>query len=169
MLVIFDLDLTLINTSALQTLRDNRRWREIKSRLGETNLYPGIREMVQAFRDKNISMAVVTNSPGTYANDLLFHHSLPVKTVVAYHDTRRHKPYPDPMELAMQLSHSTARNTVAIGDAVNDIRAAKAAGICSCAALWDCNNIDVIRCAEPDREFRTPQEFLEFVLQYQKQ
>ena len=128
MLVIFDLDLTLINTSALQTLRDNRRWREIKSRLGETNLYPGIREMVQAFRDKNISMAVVTNSPDTYAKDLLFHHSLPVKTVVAYHDTRRHKPYPDPMELAMQLSHSTARNTVAIGDAVNDIRAAKAAG-----------------------------------------
>ena len=165
MLVVFDLDLTLIDTSALQIYRDTRRWRDIKNHLRETKLYPNIKEMMQVFQDHNIRMAVVTNSPGMYANDLLRHYSLHVDKVVAYHDTKRHKPDPEPFLLAMSLLGSDQKHTVAIGDSVNDIIAAKRAGIVSCAALWDCGDQEAVRKAAPDRVFETPHSFLNYILE----
>ena len=164
MLVILDLDMTLIDTGALQAYRDARRWREIKNHLRETRLYPGIREMMKAFHENDIRMAVVTNSPGMYARDLLDYYSLPVDRIIGYHDTRRHKPDPEPFLLAMSLLNSDKGHTVSIGDSVHDILTAKNAGIVSCAALWGCSDAGALRRACPDHEFLAPEQFKDYIL-----
>ena len=164
MLVILDLDMTLIDTGALQAYRDARRWREIKNHLRETCLYPGVKEMVNAFHENNIRMAVVTNSPGMYAKDLLDYYSLPVDKIIGYHDTRCHKPNPEPFLLAISLLHSDKEHTVAIGDSVNDILAAKNAGVVSCAALWGCSDAGALRNAGSEHDFSNPGQFKDFVL-----
>lgn len=164
MLVILDLDMTLIDTGALKVYRDARRWREIKYHLRETRLYPGIREMVKAFHENNIRMAVVTNSPGMYARELLNYYSLPVDEVIGYHDTQRHKPAPEPFLLAMSLLNSDKEHTIAIGDSVNDILAAKNAGIVSCTALWDCSEMDALRNVDAEYDFTSPEQFKDFII-----
>jgi len=51
------------------------------------------------------------------------------KTVVYYDDTVKHKPYPDPLLLAVKRLGIKPNEAVYIGDGDNDIRAAKSAGV----------------------------------------
>jgi len=51
------------------------------------------------------------------------------KTSVAYEDTEKHKPNPEPLLLAMEQLEVKPEETVYIGDALTDVEAAKAAGV----------------------------------------
>lgn len=42
--VIFDLDLTLVDTTNLESLRHNRNWQEAYRRISETVMYDGMTE-----------------------------------------------------------------------------------------------------------------------------
>ena len=51
------------------------------------------------------------------------------RTAVAYEDTTRHKPHPEPLLLAANRLKIKPSGTVYIGDAASDMEAAKAAGM----------------------------------------
>ena len=53
---------------------------------------------------------------------------------------------------------------LSIGDSVNDILAAKNAGVVSCAALWECSNAGALRNAGSEHDFSNPGQFKDFVL-----
>ena len=51
------------------------------------------------------------------------------KADVAYEDTKKHKPFPEPLILAAKKLKVKPEETVYIGDSESDMKAAKAAGM----------------------------------------
>jgi pyrophosphatase PpaX len=81
--------------------------------------------------------------------------------VVAFEDTDRHKPEPDPVLLAVEKLGGEPAAAVYIGDSPFDIGAAKAAGVFSVAVGWGGIHPDErLLAEEPDAFVRTPEELL---------
>ena len=65
---LFDLDNTLVNTNSLKEYRENSKDKRLTiDELNTTKLYPKTKTVLESFKDSNILMAVVTNSPKQYA------------------------------------------------------------------------------------------------------
>nr|WP_153735284.1 HAD-IA family hydrolase [Aquibacillus halophilus] len=124
--IIFDLDQTLIDTSALKKWRDERSWDECYNHLQLTSIYPHVQSLLQSLIVKKI--AVVTNSPHVYASKLLEYHQIPYDHLVAYQKHGRNKPYPDQLMSCIEELKVEPAQCMYIGDDPNDIVAAKIAG-----------------------------------------
>jgi pyrophosphatase PpaX len=84
--------------------------------------------------------------------------------VVAYEDTERHKPDPEPVLLAVERLGGTPADAVYVGDSPFDIGAAKAAGVFAVAVGWGGIHPDErLLAEEPDAFVRTPEELLRVV------
>lgn len=92
--VIFDLDLTLVDTTNLERARNNRLWQEAYRLIPTTIMYPGIREVLNTLKSNNIKMAIVSSSPRPYIERLVSYHQIPVSYIVGYHDAHPIKPHP---------------------------------------------------------------------------
>lgn len=92
---IFDLDMTLVDTSSLKELRERGEWSRVKDLLGRTFLFPGVKETIDHLK-LYYRIGVVTSSPRGYAEQVLSFHGLEIPVVAAYHDTVSHKPDPEP-------------------------------------------------------------------------
>ncbi|HEY6133046.1 MAG TPA: phosphoglycolate phosphatase [Rubrivivax sp.] len=92
--------------------------------------YAGAREALQALHAAGLPLAIVTNKQQRFALGLLKRLGLaPYLSLVVGGDTcERRKPDPQPLQWACaQLGADTAR-TLMVGDSVNDVLAARAAG-----------------------------------------
>lgn len=145
-MIIFDLDDTLVDTSKIKQYR-RVNWRKCYELIpNETKLNISL-EAIEKLKSK-FQIAVVTNSPKFYAEQVLKHHKINVDVLIAYHDTKKHKPYPDPMILAAQKVKLDPKKCLAIGDHMNDILASNNAGMRSIAVTWgehkkvDFNNVE---------------------------
>ena len=105
-----------------------RFYTEVNGR--HTTIYPGVREGLEQFRAAGFPLACVTNKAGAFTGPLLERMGLaPFFAQVIAGDTLARKK-PDPL----QLLHACAQFGVApaqmlmIGDSVNDVQAARAAG-----------------------------------------
>lgn len=134
--VIFDLDLTLIDTTVLETLRHNRQWQEAYRRIPETKMYEGISNVLETIRRHNVNCAIVSTSPRPYVEKIVTHYNLPVQHIISYHDAKPIKPHPASMLKALELMGVSAKNSISFGDRVIDIQASNAAGIESVACFW---------------------------------
>ena len=54
MIVIFDLDMTLVNTSSLETFRSKGQWSKVDSELYLTSLYPGVTNLISYLKESTI-------------------------------------------------------------------------------------------------------------------
>jgi HAD superfamily hydrolase (TIGR01549 family) len=133
--VLLDLDETLVLTSRIEPLRKSRRWAQAYREFDQTTLPPYTRAFLLQVRPI-ARIGVVTTSPRPYAERLLAHHGLDVPVLVAYHDTGRHKPFPDPILRALEILNVPASNAVHIGDLDEDDTAARAAGVASVLVCW---------------------------------
>ena len=61
--IIFDLDLTLIDTTVLKPLCHTRQWQEAYRRIPEIIMYDGISQVLEIIRKNNIKAAIVSTSP----------------------------------------------------------------------------------------------------------
>lgn len=97
-------------------------------------LYDGVIRGLDVMRALGLRLAVVTNKPRALTLDLLDQFGLApyFAVVVAGGDTERRKPDPQPLLRACALLGVAAPDAVMIGDSVNDVEAARAAG---CRAL----------------------------------
>jgi pyrophosphatase PpaX len=82
--------------------------------------------------------------------------------VVAYEDTDRHKPDPDPVLCALERLQATPAEAAYVGDSPFDVQAAKAAGVFAVAVGWGGIHPDERLLAEgPDAFVRAPRELLD--------
>lgn len=153
--VLFDLDDTLVDTSALRALRSARKWKDAVCRLGETAPFPGVPELLAELLARTIPCAVITTSVSYYASHVLKHHNLSPVTVIAWHDAT---PKPDPAGVRLALSRIGVQpgEAIGVGDADTDLLAYRRAGVVAIGAGW---SPAITRC-EWDELLRTPQDLL---------
>ncbi|HEY8884934.1 MAG TPA: HAD-IA family hydrolase [Chloroflexota bacterium] len=74
------------------------------------------------------------------------------ETQVFMEDSSRHKPYPDPLWVALERlgRREHPERAVYIGDSTHDLRAGRAAGVRIAAALWGPFPPESLRALEPD-------------------
>lgn len=134
--IIFDLDLTLVDTTPLEAYRHNRDWNGAYAHIQDCKVYEGLEEVFEIIRKFNIPTCIVSTSPRTYVEKIVSHFNLPVNHIIGYHDAKPIKPAPAPMIKALELFGKPAKEIVSFGDRVIDIQASNAAGIESIACFW---------------------------------
>lgn len=134
--IIFDLDLTLVDTTCLEEARHNRNWREAYSLIPKTKLYEGMENVFDFIRKNNIKVAIVSTAPRPYVEKIIAYYHIPAQYVIGYHDAKPIKPHPSSMLKALELMEEKATDVISFGDRVIDIEASNAASIESVACLW---------------------------------
>lgn len=161
MAYIFDLDLTIVDSSIAEKARRERDWKSVYRLIPYFKLYDGMDRVFRILHNKGEKICVVTSSPRTYCERVLQQFNLCADLIVSYHDTRMHKPHPEPIQRAIELMGVSPDEVISIGDADNDMIASAAAGVQSCLACWgrkeDSINISV------DYIFHTTEELLEYI------
>jgi HAD superfamily hydrolase (TIGR01509 family) len=133
--VLFDLDETLVGTSALEPLRKKRVWPDVYKAFDKTKLPNGTLEFLKKV-GKIARIGVVTKAPRSYAEKLLAHYGMEIPVLAAYHDVKKIKPDPEALLLASQKLGIPPERCIYIGDDANDVRAAQAAGMIPFGICW---------------------------------
>lgn len=134
--IIFDLDLTLVDTTVCEQARHERNWQLVYSLIPQCTMYEGIENVLSIIRKFNIKTCIVSTSPRTYIEKLVAQFNIPCQWIVSYHDAKPIKPHPAQMLKALELMGVDAKTVVSFGDRVIDIQASNAAGIESVACFW---------------------------------
>jgi len=129
--IIFDLDQTLIDSSKLAELRDQRLWYRIYDLFHLTKINNGIEKTLEYISSRGIKIAVVTNSRREYAHKILAYHHIKFDVLIGFSDTSMHKPDTEPMLLAIKKLGISPNECINIGDSDNDIVSGKNCGIFS--------------------------------------
>lgn len=158
--VLFDLDGTLVDSSALQSLRDQRKWKECVSLMHETVMYRGLDTAIAELRERKISIGVVTSSVSFYAEKMLRHHGIHYDVLVAYHDTVLHKPRPEPFLCALNRLKLEAECVIGVGDGEEDAQAMATGKIKSVGAGWSCSLAEL---AQWDLVLEAPQDIVKLL------
>ena len=123
--------------------------------------YPGVAEMLAGLRGRRARIGIVTSKarPAVDAGMAL----VPLgefDAIVTCEDTDRHKPDPAPVLHGLALLGADPAGAVYVGDSPYDVRAGRAAGVRTAAALWGAFPAAVLRAERPDRELARPEEAL---------
>lgn len=134
--IIFDLDLTLVDTTAVETFRKNREWNRAYENLDKCSVYQGLEAVFDVIRRFSISTCIVSTSPRPYVERVISHFNLPINHIVAYHDAKPIKPHPAPMIKALEMLGCQPSEAISFGDRVIDIQSSNSANIESVACFW---------------------------------
>ena len=115
-----------------------------------TRFYPGVREILEHFREKKL--AVVTNKPADYTSRIM--DGLKIRDyftlIVGSVPGTRLKPDPQMLLEAIDDLEVIPKRALMIGDGVNDILAARSAGARSCAVGYGLTRPEILKEAQPD-------------------
>ena len=161
--VIFDLDQTLVDSKHLKKLRDSGQWSEVFKNIESIKPYPLIDEIIKKLRSNNIKIVIVTSSPPSYCKKILDNNNWEFDSIVAYHDTRNKKPHPEPITLAVKKLNVEPSNVLSLGDREIDIIASNKAGVHSGACLWDSDEVEEVKLANPVFVFNSPKDLNNFL------
>ncbi len=161
-MIIFDFDLTLVDTRPVEALRAARNWKEVMRQAPDLEVYAGINELLRELQAKGQALAIVTMSPDMIPRALIKQHNWPIEIVVGYHQVKSHKPDPESLILAMEEAGATARGTFHIGDKPEDTQASRAANVTAIGAGWGLTDIRPLETSEPDHLFTSVLELQEF-------
>lgn len=128
--VLFDLDQTLVETSALEPLRASGSWQRVLRNLHLASPINSTIAAAQVLQALGVPVAVVTSSPRRYADELLSMNSVYPRVLVSADDVENLKPSAEPVNLALsQLGVPASKDCIFVGDSLTDIAAARSAGI----------------------------------------
>ena len=161
--IIFDLDMTLIDSSISESARRKRDWPEVYSLIPMFNLYPGMNEVFTYIRQNRNKVAIVSTAPRPYVERVCRQFNIPYDASFGYHDCGRIKPAPDGMIRALSAIGSLACETFSFGDRVIDIQASNAAGITSIACLWGTKESSALASSHPSYIITSPLEILDII------
>ena len=153
---LFDLDMTLVDSSALAQLRRHQMWPAVQSNMHLIRPFPpqgsvSPHELPAKLREDGHIVGVVTSSPELYATAVLRQFRIPYDVLVSYGDTTNHKPNPDPLQEALRrLGVQASAQIFYIGDDVGDVEASYHAGLMSVAVQWGPASIFELASAAPD-------------------
>jgi ankyrin repeat protein len=94
---------------------------------------------------------------------VIHHFNFKVDELVAYHDTPKRKPHPDPLLLAAERLDVQPDSCIYVGDAEIDAQAADAAGMRSMTALWGRPGRLLLRCNLLTTHLSHPSELLHLI------
>ena len=163
-MIIFDFDLTLVDTTPIEPLRAQGRWREVMSSLDRLSVYDGIDELLQCLHRIGQTLAIVTRSPDMLPREFIRRRRWPIEVVLGFHQVRRRKPHPDALLLAMRMGYGTPGDTYHIGDEADDTRASRAAHVRAVGAAWGAKDVGALERSSPDHLFRTVRDLRSFLL-----
>lgn len=125
-----------------------------------TKILPGIPEALQSLADQGKNLAVATSKLQSEYDHFKkqFAFSKLFDTVITSDDTSKHKPDPEPILAAIDKMGADPETSVYVGDTINDLKAAKAAGIKFAGVLYGSANPDAIKDA--DFPLATPADLL---------
>ena len=100
--------------------------------------YPGIREALEALRERDLTLAVVTSKTRRLAWRGLRWCALDeyFEVLVGVEDVTEFKPHPAPVLTALERVGADAAETVFIGDSPHDVESGRAAGVRTAAVQW---------------------------------
>ncbi len=104
----------------------------------ELVLYDGIKELLEALREKGYQLAVATNAYRKSTIESLTHLGIYVMfdAIACYDDVHKGKPYPDMLLKLLDELHIPKEKALFIGDGPRDEQAAKRAGIDYLMVEW---------------------------------
>jgi phosphoglycolate phosphatase len=118
-----------------------------------SQLYPGVKEGLDWMREKGYHLGCVTNKAARFTEPLL--RDLGIYDyfgVIVSGDTLPvKKPDPGPLLYAAKHFNASPEQSLLIGDSMNDVQAARAAGFNVICVSYGYNHGEDIRDAEPDR------------------
>ena len=159
---IFDLDMTLVNSSAAASLRKAMKWTQVYKTVPKFHLYPGVPELLQQLTDNRIRQCIVTSATEEYCKRVLSYFQIQPEFSICYHHTKRHKPHPEPIQLALDRLDLSPSEAFSIGDELSDIVASKSAGVPAFAALWGSQDrIQLLKLA--DQVFSSPGDLADYL------
>lgn len=121
-------------------------------RADRAKVIPGIPEMLaELARRPDTKMAIATSKQADeyqeyFVNRYDFAKFFQVAITSA--DTKKHKPEPEPILAAMDKMGADPATTVYVGDTINDLKAAHAAGVKFAGALYGSANPETIKDAD---------------------
>ncbi len=117
-----------------------------------SRVYPGVRDGLAALRAHGAALACVTNKPHAPAVGLLAHLALldAFELVVGGDSLARRKPDPLPLLHACSELRAAVGDTVFVGDSINDVQAARAAGMRVACVSYGYNHGRDVAEAAPD-------------------
>lgn len=161
--VIFDLDQTLVDTSKLESLRNNRSWNEISNRIHESKLYDDIKIILNQISSRNIKIAIVTSSPSSYAKQILEYFDLKYDYLLGYHDVKKRKPDPEPMLNVLDHYNLKSNEVISFGDRDIDIISSNSANIKSIACCWGTSDRKSLEINDPFDIIDDSKSILKFI------
>lgn len=161
--IIFDLDLTLVDTTITEQARHDRNWPLAYSLIPKCKLYEGLETVLDIIRKYNIKTSIVSTSPRTYVEKVVDYFNIPISNIVAYHDAKPIKPHPAPMLKALELLGCSSKEAISFGDRVIDIQASNAAGIESVACFWGTKEKSDLLSSNYSHAILKPEEILTLI------
>ncbi len=115
-------------------------------------LYPGVRECLDYLHTQNCGLGCITNKAARFTQPLLRDLGLldDFALVISGDTLARKKPDPLPLQHAADYFGVTPRGSLMVGDSVNDVQAARAAGFGIVCVSYGYNHGEDIRDAAPD-------------------
>ena len=98
---------------------------------GLTVLLPGAMEIVTAYANAGVKLAVVSNKPDAFTRIILDHYGFSphLAAIQGQEKSLKTKPAPDMLFAALAQMGVNARDALFVGDSINDASASKAAGM----------------------------------------
>ena len=117
-----------------------------------TQIYPGVVAGLQAWKSSGLKMGVVTNKPGMFTEALLERMGLVdyFDLVVSGDTTAHKKPHPEPILHACRIFGVRPDRNLHIGDSLNDVHAAHAAGCRAYCVPYGYNEGQPVSAADCD-------------------
>lgn len=113
--------------------------------------YPGVLEQLASWRTQGVALAVVTNKPERFARRIVEHLGLSFDVVVGGDTLPERKPSPRPLLRALEQLGVPPTQAAMAGDGLQDLRAGKAAGTATIAALYGFRDAAELRREGADR------------------
>jgi pyrophosphatase PpaX len=127
--------------------------------------YDGIRELLASLQQAGHPIAVVTGKGDWMARITLEHVDLlsPFEVIIGAESTTKHKPDPDPLLLGATKLGVPADGAIYVGDAPNDVLAARAAGMVDVWAAWGPFTPDELEPFTPTHTVARPADLLSLI------
>lgn len=162
---IFDLDDTLLDTSAVAVARANGQWSIVKARLDRVQAFDcrgvAVEELPARLKAAGLKVGVLTHSPGWYAAALLDRFGISADAVITGSDGYAPKPDPTSLKALAEELGVAIGDCIYVGDLDIDAAAAAAAGAISVGVTWSKVAPESWRRWWPDVAVTKPERLLE--------
>ncbi len=137
-------------------------WSGLRKHIVQVNSFPGVRSVLIRLASE-MPLSIQTSLPRMIAVPALGALGLEdsFRHVVAYHDVTRPKPAPDGILLLSDRLAISPEVTLVVGDAQDDIQAARNAGALSGVALWSRGDHRDALAERPKFRFHRPEDITE--------